>query len=138
MLRAEAIQQLDSTRHQRLSVMDQVRPGIKDLAGWLAEQWDRGTFQGPALGPLGMEMTLRDAGSHARVVEAVRVAGSCMLVGRRGSGSRAFKSALGPVARIGLATQAPFVPLPHLYRALALPVPCPCPRLAATCCWTLP
>lgn len=49
-----------------------MRPGLANMAEWIEAQRRAGTFRGPVCGPLALEMTLLDAISHARPVEAVR------------------------------------------------------------------
>lgn len=54
--------------------MDRRMPGIKGLHEWLEEQKSRGGFfKGPVFGPMGVEIMVRDAHSHAKPVEAVSV-----------------------------------------------------------------
>jgi hypothetical protein len=67
--------------------MDRFNPGLASMHSWLEAEKRRGAFQGPVYGPMGMEITVRDALSHARPIEAVgvgapnAVAWSCLHVG---------------------------------------------------------
>ncbi|KAI8465259.1 MAG: hypothetical protein J3K34DRAFT_92112 [Monoraphidium minutum] len=67
----QAMAALDSTRTRRLQAMDRNKPGLAGLHHWLEDVKRRGgVLQGPAFGPLGLEVTLRDALSHAKVIDA--------------------------------------------------------------------
>ena len=57
---------------RRLHALNEQRPGLKALAEWVERAKRDGAFKGPVHGPIGVEIALDDALSHARPVEHVR------------------------------------------------------------------
>jgi hypothetical protein len=45
--------------------------GMGVMHEWLEDQKRRGAFQGPVYGPIGLEITVPDAVTNARPIEAV-------------------------------------------------------------------
>ena len=68
----ERVAQLDSSKMRRLHALNEQRPGLKALAEWVERAKRDGAFKGPVHGPIGVEIALDDALSHARPVEHVR------------------------------------------------------------------
>ena len=71
--------QLSSSRHRRLVAMDAVRSGVGNLHTWLEEEKRKGSFAGEVYGPLGMEIKVLNAASHADVIESVSEHGAVAL-----------------------------------------------------------
>jgi hypothetical protein len=57
------------------------------MNAWLEQQKAAGAFQGEVLGPLGLEITVHDAASHSRVIEAVSARSRRCVGGKREGGS---------------------------------------------------